>query len=886
VAARRRPSARPRVEALEDRCVPATFTVLNNSDSGAGSLRQAILDANAAAGADTILFSPTINGQTITLATALPAISDALTVTGPGSNGVTVSGNNAVRLFQVNAGVTATLSGLTLTAGSVTVLNDGGAVLNNGNLTLTGVILQNNAAGSNGGAVASEGAATQLTVTDCTFTANTAASAGGAVFASGFTFQKLSVTSSTFSGNAARSSGGAISATTTSTLTGVTVTGNTVTANGSGAGIFNSGSMTVTNSTVASNVGLGSPFSGGGISNGGIGGSLSVTNSTIFGNLSQGRGGGLDNSSGSLIVSNSTVAGNTALANAGGGGILSTVVNTVNTSTLTLLNDTITGNVDDSQASFSAGGISIAGGGTSFTMNNTIVAQNSAAGAAPQPQDIRGILSNSFKSLNNFVGIDTGLFGITNGTDGNQVGTAAAPLDPKLGPLQDNGGPTLTRQPLPGSPVINAGNNAAAATLTTDQRGSRRVVGTTIDIGSVEFQPPSTAGMFDPATGTWYLRNSNRAGAPDFAPFAYGAPGWAPVVGDWNGDGVATVGVFDPASATWYLRNSNSAGAPDFTPFAYGGPGWIPVVGDWDGNGTTTIGVVDPSTMTWYLKNSNGAGAPDVTPFRYGAPGDIPVVGDWDANGTFTVGVFRPSNATWYLRNRNSAGAPDIAPFAYGASYMKPVVGDWDGDGKTTIGVFDRSGNGAWLLRNSNTPGAPNVAPFAYGAQTWTPVAGYYGSPPPLLLAAGGEGPGAAALSTGDLNGILAAALGRLQQAGVSADLVSRLASVTALIQPLAPGQLGEAQPDQNTISLSPDGAGHGWFVDPTPYRDEEFSGGIAFAGNPAAGREDLLTTVLHELGHLAGLPDDSGSALMAGTLPAGTRRTNALDTVFAGLGA
>ena len=48
-------------------------------------------------------------------------------------------------------------------------------------------------------------------------------------------------------------------------------------------------------------------------------------------------------------------------------------------------------------------------------------------------------------------------------------------------------------------------------------------------------------------------------------------------------------GGFGEPPATWYLRNSNSPGAPDIAPFAYGGPGWVPIVGDWDGNGTVTI---------------------------------------------------------------------------------------------------------------------------------------------------------------------------------------------------------------------------------------------------------------------------------------------------------
>jgi hypothetical protein len=74
--------------------------------------------------------------------------------------------------------------------------------------------------------------------------------------------------------------------------------------------------------------------------------------------------------------------------------------------------------------------------------------------------------------------------------------------------------------------------------------------------------------------------------------------------------------------------------------------------------------------------------------------------------------------------------------------------------------------------------------------------------------------------------------------------------------------------------------------VDPTPCRDEGFTNGTAFASRPEAGREDLLTAVLHEPGHLAGLADDSGSALMLDALPTGTRRTVALNAAFAAPGA
>jgi hypothetical protein len=102
-------------------------------------------------------------------------------------------------------------------------------------------------------------------------------------------------------------------------------------------------------------------------------------------------------------------------------------------------------------------------------------------------------------------------------------------------------------------------------------------------------------------------------------------------VGDWTGTGHAGVGVFDPTTGTWYLRNSATPGAPDVGPFSFGAPGWKPVVGDWDGNGTATVGAFDPVTATWYLRNSNSGGSPDVLPFSYGVPGWSPVAGVWSA---------------------------------------------------------------------------------------------------------------------------------------------------------------------------------------------------------------------------------------------------------------
>jgi hypothetical protein len=304
------------------------------------------------------------------------------------------------------------------------------------------------------------------------------------------------------------------------------------------------------------------------------------------------------------------------------------------------------------------------------------------------------------------------------------------------------------------------------------------------NVGVTPTRGDDTAGVFDPATATFYIRNRNSAGAPDVTPFAFGAPNWLPVTGDWDGDGRTTVGVVDPATETFYLRNRNSAGGVDFTPFAFGAPGWVPLAGDWDGNGTTTAGVFDPNTATFYLRNRNTAGGVDYTPFAFGAPGWVPVVGDWDGNGTDTVGVFDPNTATFYLRNSNSAGAPDVTPFAFGGRGWKPVAGDWDRDGRTGVGVFDPAGR--WYLRNSTSGGAPDFMVFGYGAGSWMPLAGDWDFASMPARAAGVP----AALAGGTT---LPATAGRIDPALVDRLLGQGVPATTAVQGPASAGQIPPA---------------------------------------------------------------------------------------------
>jgi hypothetical protein len=115
--------------------------------------------------------------------------------------------------------------------------------------------------------------------------------------------------------------------------------------------------------------------------------------------------------------------------------------------------------------------------------------------------DIDGAVASG--SAHNLIGVDTQLSGITSGTSGNLIGTAASPINPMLGALQDNGGPTQTMALLPGSPAIDAGDNSLIPSgVTSDQRGNPRIVNATVDIGSFEAQQEITATTVAGSTST------------------------------------------------------------------------------------------------------------------------------------------------------------------------------------------------------------------------------------------------------------------------------------------------------------------------------------------------------------------------------------------------
>jgi hypothetical protein len=529
------------------------MTVVNNLDpvgpgcagpAFAGSLRQCIAQANALGGSNTITFAPTVLAPIVLSQgelhiTGSPA--QTLTITGSGQSTTVVDGNNASRVFVVDSGAKVSMSGLTIRKGAF-VNNgsnspDGGAGIEDmGEVTLTDVTVADSQVTAGTNNVVGSGAIyvvnpAKLTLQRATITNNSVSgpnAAGGAIqiCCSGAAFGVVTIANSTFSGNHSSTSGslangnwgGAIVNGGILTITGTSFTANVVTvargATGSGGAILNRGSMTIDGSSFLQNrvESIDGSSSGGAIANccgDAQAAHMQITNSLFDRNTVTGgtdNGGGAianccdaeafliadtltgnsvtgDRSSGGGIqsiytqravdITNSTITGNAAPGPLSSGGNVSVPACecTNNPLPLRLIADTIDGGVAVNGANLAVGS------GRAMSAVSTIV-----AGSPTNNCSVQQVATLTDRGHN----LDDGA--------PSTCGFTLAKSDvlgsnPKLGPLQNNGGPTPTRALLAGSPAIDKCDNAAS--LTTDQRGLPRFPAgdPTCDIGAFEVQP-------------------------------------------------------------------------------------------------------------------------------------------------------------------------------------------------------------------------------------------------------------------------------------------------------------------------------------------------------------------------------------------------------------
>jgi hypothetical protein len=482
--------------------VLAILTVTIIADSGPGSLREAIATAQAG---DTIQFAPALANQTITLTSGELNVTKNLVIDGSAAAGITVSGNNASRAFEVQGGgLSFTLKNLKIVNGRTT--GEGGAILTGQKtvLTVENCQFNNNAAGVGGAIVA--GNFSKNTVINSKFDSNQATAnveqSGGAIQVK--SLSEITVQGSQFTNNKGINGGAINNLLSQLTVENSTFLNNDTTAGatlgtaatnytkGYGGAIYtdgasdkanpDSGTILIRNSRFEGNKGAGQGGAlflfvyppdkivvegsailnntvikdakgdsfGGGVRAGN--GELTITNSTLANNSAQSQGGGLwVGEKAPVTIANSTFSGNKATDAAGTSGLGGAMFLNNGTNPTTITNATIANN----QAGFQGGGFW--GGGATTTLKNTIVANNTAANAG------KGWNIKQHTGIQFTDGGGNIQWPAKNPKDATDLNVTASVkiADPLLGPLQENRTGIPTHSLLDGSPAIGAGATAS-----------------------------------------------------------------------------------------------------------------------------------------------------------------------------------------------------------------------------------------------------------------------------------------------------------------------------------------------------------------------------------------------------------------------------------------
>jgi hypothetical protein len=344
----------------------AIFNVSNTKDTGTGSLRQAISQANARTGKDTInfdgVFADSI-ADTISLGGSSLKITDDLSIQGTDAKKLTVSGNKKSRVFEINSDVSVDIAGLTVANGYDSY---GAGIVNYGILNFSNGIVTGNSTSENiddkGAGILNLGTLTVINSTISDNFTTSYGSNGGGIYNSGSTL----ISNSTISNNSSGVYGG--------------------------GGIYNSGSVVVSLSTISNNSVKGTGTSGGGIFNEG---DIIINSTTISNNLAD-SGGGIYNQ-GEIIINSTTISNN--LADSGGGIYNSTVPSSgMSSSRVKIRGCTISGN-----SAFNGGGIYNAGGSSTIIYSSNFDSNFANYGGGIYNDDFYGdgILTVEGSTFNN-----------------------------------------------------------------------------------------------------------------------------------------------------------------------------------------------------------------------------------------------------------------------------------------------------------------------------------------------------------------------------------------------------------------------------------------------------------------------------------------------------
>jgi hypothetical protein len=499
-----------------------SFEVSTSADSGAGSLREAIDNANSNPGDDTITFQSGLGDIVITSAPLL--VTEGVTFDGPGSSELSIVRNGSFSLFTVNIANTATafdvtFNGLDFIGNSIT---DSGLAIEFiagdpevDDITLTDTVFGGFANTYEGGAVAVFGATGILTITDSIFAANSTPFPGGALYV-GTLDDIVRISGSTFENNESYSApdsapeGGAIYANSFAglELTDSTFTNNTTDGPGGAIALDVIGVNSLIDLVTFSNNSAGTfdnPLNyGGSVFLGEIvsGAELVISRTAILNSVleegfveTQGAGLFVDDINGTLLIDSSTFSGGSfvsgetprglglsiALCSINEGGELTIIDSTFDESSATgdfaIHACDMNGELNILYSTLVAPGVLFIqdNGGAAFVTSSILDAETGTEAIVVDSGDPVDVSWSLLSTPNNPSYIAS--------LAGNRFSVA----DPVLGPLQNNGGPTPTRLPLPGSPALDRGDPAVSGQPLWDQRGAGypRVDGR-IDIGAIE----------------------------------------------------------------------------------------------------------------------------------------------------------------------------------------------------------------------------------------------------------------------------------------------------------------------------------------------------------------------------------------------------------------